>query len=159
MKNKFLLLLILGVTFFVSCSDDDDKAWKNIPQDEIEIQKVTFEVNGEQATTGTLQMAVKNGSEAVLTLKNVIPGYATIPVNVKLEEQADDSFVFSGEEGLTTPPAMLIVRSDAKPVILNVKVEGKIRRPLKNVLTLTICKLARDIQPVFGEYLTKYSLI
>ena len=32
-------------------------------------------------------------------------------------------------------------------------------RPLKNVLTLTICKLARDIQPVFGEYLTKYSLI
>ena len=126
MKNKFLLLLILGVTFFLSCSDYDDKAWKNIPQDEIEIQKVTFEVNGEQATTGTLQMAVKNGSEAVLTLKNVIPGYATIPVNVKLEEQADDSFVFSGEEGLTTPPAMLIVRSDAKPVILNVKVEGKI---------------------------------
>lgn len=48
MKNKFLLLLILGVTFFVSCSDDDDKAWKNIPQDEIEIQKVTFEVNGER---------------------------------------------------------------------------------------------------------------
>ena len=126
MKNKFLLLLILGVAFFASCSDDDDKAWKNIPQDEIEIQKVTFEVNGEQATTGTLQMTVKNGSEAVLTLKNVIPGYATIPVNVKLEEQADDSFVFSGEEGLTTPPAMLIVRSDAKPVILNVKVEGKI---------------------------------
>lgn len=56
----------------------------------------------------------------------MIPGYATIPVNVKLEEQADDSFVFSGEEGLATPPAMLIVRSDAKPVILNVKVEGKI---------------------------------
>ena len=126
MKNKFLLLLILSVAFFASCSDDDDKAWKNIPQDEIEIQKVTFEVNGEQATTGTLQMTVKNGSEAVLTLKNVIPGYATIPVNVKLEEQADDSFVFSGEEGLATPPAMLIVRSDAKPVILNVKVEGKI---------------------------------
>jgi len=126
MKNKFLLLLILGVAFFASCSDDDDKAWKKIPQDEIEIQKVTFEVNGEQATTGTLQMTVKNGSEAVLTLKNVIPGYATIPVNVKLEEQADDSFVFSGEEGLATPPAMLIVRSDAKPVILNVKVEGKI---------------------------------
>ena len=126
MKNKFLLLLILCVAFFASCSDDDDKAWKKIPQDEIEIQKVTFEVNGEQATTGTLQMTVKNGSEAVLTLKNVIPGYATIPVNVKLEEQADDSFVFSGEEGLATPPAMLIVRSDAKPVILNVKVEGKI---------------------------------
>ena len=126
MKNKFLLLLILGVAFFASCSDDDDKAWKKIPQDEIEIQKVTYEVNVEQATTGTLQMTVKNGSEAVLTLKNVIPGYATIPVNVKLEEQADDSFVFSGEEGLATPPAMLIVRSDAKPVILNVKVEGKI---------------------------------
>ena len=24
MKNKFLLLLILGVTFFASCNDDDD---------------------------------------------------------------------------------------------------------------------------------------
>lgn len=79
MKNKFLLLLILGVTFFVSCSDDDDKAWKNIPQDEIEIQKVTFEVNGEQATTGTLQMAVKNGSEAVLTLKKCDTGLCNNP--------------------------------------------------------------------------------
>ena len=90
----YLFVVLCTATLFTSCSDDDDKAWKNIPQDEIEIQKVTFEVNGEQATTGTLQMAVKNGSEAVLTLKNVIPGYATIPVNVKLEEQADDSFVF-----------------------------------------------------------------
>ena len=39
------------------------------------------------------------------------------------------------------------------------KIDGILERPLKNVLTLTICKLARDIQPVFGEYLTKYSLI
>ncbi|WP_287644481.1 hypothetical protein [Butyricimonas sp.] len=79
MKNKFLLLLILGVTFFVSCSDDDDKAWKNIPQDEIEIQKVTFEVNGEQATTGTLQMAVKKRIRSRVDFKKCDTGLCNNP--------------------------------------------------------------------------------
>lgn len=32
-------------------------------------------------------------------------------------------------------------------------------RPLKNILTLTVCKLVRDIIPVLGKYLTIYSLI
>ena len=25
MKNKFLLLMVVGIVFFASCSDDDDK--------------------------------------------------------------------------------------------------------------------------------------
>ena len=30
MKNKLLLLVILGITFFASCSDDDDKYGRKI---------------------------------------------------------------------------------------------------------------------------------
>lgn len=145
MKNRFLWLLILGMALFASCSDDDDDTtWKKIPQDELAIQDVAFEVNGEQATTGSLQMVVKNGTGAVLNLKNVIPGYAEVSVDVKLEKQADDSFVFLGEKGLTTPPAML-VRSDAMPIILTVRVEGKVSLEGKVSATATT-KLAESAQ-------------
>ena len=41
MKNKFLLLLILGVTFFASCSDDDDDKVRNYNGD-----KLTLSVGG-----------------------------------------------------------------------------------------------------------------
>lgn len=79
MKNKLLFLLVFGVMFFTSCSDDDDTTWKKIPQGEISAENITLNINGDQASTGTVQMTVKNESEAVLNLKNVIPGYTEIP--------------------------------------------------------------------------------
>ena len=95
MKNRFLWLLILGMALFFGCSDDDDDdTWKQLPQEELNIQDVAFEINGEKATRGSLQMTVKNENEAVLNLKNVIPGYAEVPVDVNLKKQADNSFTF-----------------------------------------------------------------
>lgn len=125
MKNKFLFLMMFGFLFFASCSDDDDTTWKKIPQEEILSQNITLEINGESASTGTVQMTVKNESEAVLNLKNVIPGYAEVPVSVALEKLDDNSFAFAGEQGLTNPPSML-VRSTAEPIILYVQVNGKV---------------------------------
>ena len=126
MKNKLLFLLVFGVMFFTSCSDDDDTTWKKIPQGEISAENITLNINGDQASTGTVQMTVKNESEAVLNLKNVIPGYTEIPVDVTLEKQADDSFTFVGEKGMTTPPSMLARAEASTPVILYVRVEGKV---------------------------------
>lgn len=126
MKNKLLFLLVFGVMFFTSCSDDDDTTWKKIPQGEISAENITLNINGDQASTGTVQMTVKNESEAVLNLKNVIPGYTEIPVDVTLEKQADNSFTFVGEKGMTTPPSMLARAEVSTPVILYVRVEGKV---------------------------------
>ena len=64
MKNKFLLLLILGVTFFASCSDDDDDKVRNYNGD-----KLTLSVGGINFSD---REAVLNGS--VLTLKQALPG-------------------------------------------------------------------------------------
>ena len=64
MKNKFLFLLILGVTFFASCSDDDDDKVRNYNGD-----KLTLSVGGINFSD---REAVLNGS--VLTLKQALPG-------------------------------------------------------------------------------------
>ena len=146
MKNKFLFLLVLGLVFLAGCSDDDEPEWKKIPQEEISAQNIALEINGEKASSGTVQMTVKSESEAVLNMKNVIPGYAEIPVEVTLEKLADNSFAFTGEKGLTTPPAMMTVRSTASvPVILYVKVDGKVSLDGKASVTATT-RLAETAQ-------------
>ncbi|MBC5621806.1 DUF4925 domain-containing protein [Butyricimonas sp. NSJ-56] len=133
------------MALFFGCSDDDDDdTWKQLPQEELNIQDVAFEINGEKATRGSLQMTVKNENEAVLNLKNVIPGYAEVPVDVNLKKQADNSFTFLGEQGLTTPPAMM-VRSDLQPVIMTVRVEGNVNLEGKVSATATT-KLSESAQ-------------
>lgn len=68
MKNKLLLLLILGVTFFSACSDDDDKDYDGTYSgDQLKISVSNVELSGKEA--------VLEGT--TLTLKNAIPGEAT----------------------------------------------------------------------------------
>ena len=47
MKNKFLLLLILGVAFFASCSDDDKDPFKNYSAD-YSGDKLALKLNGKE---------------------------------------------------------------------------------------------------------------
>jgi len=64
MKNKFLLLLILGVTFFASCSDDDDDKVRTYNGDSLSLSVGGINFSDREA--------VLNGS--VLTLKQALPG-------------------------------------------------------------------------------------
>lgn len=64
MKNKFLLLLILGVTFFVSCNDDDDDKVRTYNGDSLSLSVGGINFSDREA--------VLNGS--VLTLKQALPG-------------------------------------------------------------------------------------
>ena len=125
-KNWFYLFaLICSVALFTACSDDEDTSWQQIPQTEITVgENATLTVNGETATTGSVQMTVNDATSGVLTLNNVVPGYNEVQVNVVLEKQADNTFNFSGSADINTAPATKTLRDE--PAILTVEVEGTI---------------------------------
>lgn len=137
-KNLFYFFaLISAMGLFTACGDDEN-TWEQIPQTEIAGSDATLIVNGETCSSGSAQMVVKNGSEAVLTLKNVIPGYSEVAVDVKLQEQADNSFLFTGKTGLSDPPSMLgTTKSVAKEIIFDLSVSGNITVSGKISVTTT----------------------
>lgn len=140
-KNLFFLFAMLcSMSMFVACSDDDDpkEVTPNLPTEALtpESGNLTVSINGTAATTGSAQFEVQNASEAILTLTNVIPGYASVPVNVELEAQTDGSYKFAGEAGLTTPPSMT-TRAYYVPVIMNVAVQGTVTADGKASVTAT----------------------
>lgn len=123
-KNLFLLLALLcSVTFFVGCGDDEDESWQQIPKEEIKGENAVLKVNGETVSNGSVIFETKSAEQAVVTLKNVIIAYPEVAVDVTMEKQADGSYNFSGEKGMTTAPG---TRATATSVIATVKVTGNV---------------------------------
>lgn len=139
MKKKlfYLFALICSMSLFTACGDDEDDTWKQIPTGEISVEggDAALNINGAASTTGSVQMTVKNESEATLTLKNVIPGYADLNIDVELQKQADNSYKLAGETQVNTAPVTKAVSSD--PAILTVEVDGTITLDGKVSLNVT----------------------
>ena len=87
MKKKYFYPLALACTLclFTACSDDDVNAWEQLPQTEISGANATLTFNGNALNDGSVQLPVNNARSGVLTMKNVVPGYRSVPVNVTLE--------------------------------------------------------------------------
>ena len=136
-KNLFYLFaLICTVSLFTACSDDDEP-WKEIPQEEITVGSgnATLQINGETSKTGSVKMTVKNESEATLEMKDVIPGYSNLNVEVELQKQADNSYKFAGTAQVNTAPTTRSVASE--PALLTVEVDGIITLDGKVNLNVT----------------------
>lgn len=136
-KNLFYLFaLICTMSLFTACSDDDEP-WKEIPQEEITVGSgdATLQVNGETSTTGSVKMTVKNESEATLEMKDVIPGYSNLNVDVELQKQADNSYKFAGTAQVNTAPVTRLAASE--PALLTVEVDGTITLDGKVNLNVT----------------------
>lgn len=157
-KNLFYLFaLICSMSLFTACSDDDDTTWQQIPQTEISGDKAELTVNGVASTSGSVQMSVKNESEGVLTLKNVIPGYESVPVNVELQKQADNSFIFAGTAKLNTAPTVTKATASV-PAIMTVEVNGTIYLDGKVKVEMNASGLGLYVGVYSGEKLAlKYS--
>lgn len=119
----FLFALLCTVTFFTACSDDEDTSWQEIPKDEIKGDNATLEVNGETVSNGSVKFETKSAEQAVVTLNNVILAYPEVAVDVAMSKQADGSYNFSGEKGMTTVPG---TRATSQPVIATIKVTGNV---------------------------------
>ncbi|WP_418698544.1 DUF4925 domain-containing protein [Bacteroides sp.] len=136
-KNLFYLFaLICSVSLFTACSSDDDPNWKQIPTTPIEGADATFTVNGNSAT-GTVKFTPQSATQGQVELNNVFPGYSTVIVDVMMEEQADGSFNFSGEKGLSNPSMGLTRSTDVAPAIMNVTVKGNVTLAGKASVTAT----------------------
>ena len=135
-KNLFYLFaLICSMSLFTACGDDEDDTWKQIPQTEISGSDATLVINGAESTTGSVQMTVKNESVATLAMKNVIPGYSDLNVDVELQKQVDNSYKFAGTSQVNTAPTTRLVNS--APAILTVEVDGSITLDGKVNLNVT----------------------
>lgn len=156
-KNLFLLFAFLcSITFFTACSDDDEDAgWKKIPTEEIKGDNATLQVNGETVSNGSVKFEVKSGEQAVVTLNNVILAYPEVAVDVTMEEQADGTYNFSGEKGMTAAPG---TRATETPVIATIKLKGNVT--LDGKVKVEATTTINDSKGWAGTYsLTKYTKV
>lgn len=125
MKKNLILLfaLLCTATFFTACSDDEDTSWQQIPKEEIKGDNAAFTVNGETVANGSVKFEAKSAEQAVVTLDNVILAYPEVAVDVTMAKQADGSYNFSGEKGMTTVPG---TRADNQTAIATIKVTGNV---------------------------------
>lgn len=99
MKRVLLFLFVLSIStgLFTACSSDNDLAGSKIPQGEIFGDNVIINLNGELLSSGAVQMTSPDGLEGVLSLKNIVSGFDTIPVPVQLTSQAGETYTFVGK--------------------------------------------------------------
>lgn len=119
-------MLAAAAAVFTSCGDSNDvEGWQKLPTTPVTGADATLTVNGQPAQ-GSVQLVPASETQGTLTLTDLLPGYACIEMEVSLSEQADGSFDFSGEKGLTAAPAMMTKAVAAGPAILNLSVRGNL---------------------------------
>ena len=119
--------LLMSLTFAVSCQKED-KAWKDIPYETIEASsdKAAITVNDVVTNLGKVQLNAVSGSEAMLVMENVIPGYSTIEADVDLKKISDTSFDFSGVMSLGHPFITLTRSTAAENPFYTLTLNGNI---------------------------------
>lgn len=127
MKKKLFLFLVLlcTVTFFTACSDDEDTSYQALSGD-YSTDKLVLTYNGKTVDGKTVSMSALNGESGTMTLKDIVPGEASLTVdNIKLENLGNGNFSFDG----------LNENSDRKVAVTG-KVEGG-KMTLATVLKVT----------------------
>ena len=124
MKNKFLLLLILGVAFFASCSDDDTDPFKNYSAD-YSGDKLALKLNGKEFSGTSVSFNSENKKNATLTLNKLIPGEPALEVkNLIVEELAGDDYTFAGEN--KNDDRIVLVEGAVKSGVLSLNTSFKV---------------------------------
>ena len=124
MKNKFLLLLILGVAFFASCSDDDKGPFKNYSAD-YSGDKLALKLNGKEFSGTSVSFNSENKKNATLTLNKLIPGEPALEVkNLIVEELAGDDYTFAGEN--KNDDRIVLVEGAVKSGVLSLNTSFKV---------------------------------
>lgn len=157
MKKKswmYAAALACALGLFTACGEDDEP-WEDIPKTEITTDSgnLTVKVNGEASANGSVQVTAKNAFEAVTTLKNIVPGYPEVDVDVELEEQADKTFRFAGATELYTAPALTKAVA-SQPGLMNVEVSGTINLEGKATVDVTAYGPGLHIGSYSGSNLT-----
>ena len=132
MKKKlfFLLALMCSVSIFMSCSKEDGDTWKEIPKN-ITAENATLTLNGKSIAGTAVTIDVQSAKTAIVTLKNVLYGHSSVPVNVTMEEQDNHSYNFQGSANIKGE-----TKTDTD-LGLTVKVNGNVAKDGKMILDIT----------------------
>ena len=131
MKKNFLLLCGLACSLLLVAScDREDTEWKSIPSEQIHAgtENVRFTVNGEETESGGVQVKTVSGSEAVVTLNGIVPGYETITVKAGLSKTSESGvYALKGSAIMPEGPS-IILKTKTSPLIgvYEIKVEGTV---------------------------------
>ncbi len=110
---------------FTSCSDDKE-AWEKLPDTPITGADAYLTFNGERSY-GQVTLTPFSQTEGSINLDNVIPGYLSVDMDVKMAEQPDGSFALEGSKSLTTAPEMMPgTRSVASYIIYKLTAKGSV---------------------------------
>ena len=75
LKIYYLAALLLFVSLFSACSDDENEGWEELRLRLIDGSNATMTVNGETSTTGQVTFNAESESRATLTLTDVVAGF------------------------------------------------------------------------------------
>lgn len=137
LKIYYLAALLLFVSLFSACSDDENEGWEELPTTiEIDGSNATMTVNGETSTTGQVTFNAESESRATLTLTDVVAGYPDLQIPVEMTLATDgSSYTFTGSTTVNTAPQVRSVSAD--PALLTVDASGTISVNGKFSLDLT----------------------
>lgn len=106
MKNKFLLFLMLGMTFFAACNDDDDP---EVPPTLNEVageytgDKLTATIDGTAAgENASVKITRESDTTATLVLNNIVPNYESFEITKAAYTTASRSSFYSKLAGEAT---------------------------------------------------------
>ena len=143
MKNKFLLFLMLGITLFAACNDDDEPDVIPTVADVIG----TYSGDSLQATvddavvgeTASVQILQNSDNSTSLLLVNVVPGYSSLEIPNVTYEAVSRSSYYSQLSGQYSDNIMG----------LNVQASATVD---ESVMTLTVTTSDIAGAPVNAEY-------
>ena len=143
MKNKFLLFLMLGITLFAACNDDDEPDVIPTVADVIG----TYSGDSLQATvddavvgeTASVQILQNSDNSTSLLLVNVVPGYSSLEIPNVTYEAVSRSSYYSQLSGQYSDNIMG----------LNVQASATVD---ESVMTLTVTTSDIAGTPVNAEY-------
>ncbi len=146
MKNKFLLFLMLGMTFFAACNDDDDP---EVPPTLNEVageytgDKLTATIDGTAAgENASVKITRESDTTATLVLNNIVPNYESFEITKAAYTTASRSSFYSKLAGEATSEA-----GDLK-VAATAEIEN-------GVMTLTVTTESIEItNPLYGTSYT-----
>lgn len=120
---------------FTACSDDKE-AWEKLPDTPITGADAMLTFNGERSY-GQVTLTPVSQTAGSIYLDNVIPGYLSVDMDVKMTEQPDGSFAIEGTKSLTTPPEMMPEsRSDASFILYKLTAKGSVSPAGKAVIAI-----------------------
>ncbi len=92
-------------------------------------------VNGQPAPMGRATIEAASGSEGVVTLANVVPGYPVVPFTVQFVDNGNGAVSFSAMAELTELPSRAGVTENATP-IMSVDLKGSVDQTGKASITV-----------------------